>query len=457
MLLEQYYLSCLSQASYLVGDAKAGVAAVVDPRRDVEAYLAEARRHGVAIRHVVLTHFHADFVSGHLELAAKTGATIHLGAAAKADYAFQAMRDGDEIRLGSVRLVWMETPGHTPESSSILVYEGGAKAPHAVFTGDTLFVGDVGRPDLLSSAGLTAEDLAGQMWESLHGKLLRLPDETIVYPGHGAGSACGKNMSRETSSTIGAQRRVNCALQHETRAAFVEDLTHGQPEAPRYFASAAAQNRGLHPTLEESLTRALTPLDLDAFLAKSEDHEVLDARDPHTFAAAHLAGSVNVGLGGRFAEWAGTVLDPERPLVLVADPGREAEAAVRLGRVGVDRVAGFLEGGTGAMRAAPERLRTVPRHSPASLARALGGTDPPHVLDVRTPGEREMDALPGSQHVPLNALLDALDEVPRDREVAVVCAGGYRSMIGASLLARAGHARVSDLASGMYGWLTARR
>ena len=367
MILEQRYLGCLSHASYLVADEATGVAAVVDPQRDVDGYLAEARARGLTIRHVLLTHFHADFVSGHLELAERAGADIRLGARAKADYPFIPMHDGDVLRLGEnaqVRLTFLETPGHTPESVSILVHDEArdASAPHAVLTGDTLFIGDVGRPDLLASQGLTAADLAGMLYDSLRGKLLPLPDATLVYPAHGAGSACGKSLSRDTVSTMGIQRRGNYALRPMPREEFVRLVTADQPEMPAYFAFAADLNRRHRATLDAALERASRPLDLEAFLRRrAEGAQVLDVREPPEFAAGHLAGGINIGLSGRYASWAGTLLDAGHPLLLVAPPGREREAALRLGRIGFDDVEGFLAGGAGAFVRSPDVVRRWPR------------------------------------------------------------------------------------------------
>lgn len=341
MILEQQYLACLSQASYLVGDEESGVAAVVDPRRDVDEHLAAAKRLGLTIRYTILTHFHADFVAGHLELAERTGATICLGARARADFPFQALGDGERLELGPrVRLEVLETPGHTPESISIVVWDlaaEGGPTRRAVLTGDTLFVGDVGRPDLLASVGVTKDELARLLYRSLREKLLTLPDETIVYPGHGAGSMCGKSLGAENMSTIGGEKRANYAVQaivrDEGEEAFVSLVTLGQSEPPAYFGWDAELNRRSHTTLHASLAKRVKPLSLDALLRQQNaGAQVLDVRDAEEWAPAHLARSINVGLDGRFAQWAGAVLDPRRPVILVAPPGLEADAALRLGR-----------------------------------------------------------------------------------------------------------------------------
>src|SRR5262245_55674859 len=334
MILKQFYLNCLAHASYLIGDEQTGAAAVVDPQRDVDQYLAFAAEHGLRIEHVFLTHFHADFIAGHLELRDRVGAAIYLGSAACAEYPFTPLHDGDVVDLGRVRLQALETPGHTVESISLVVYglDSSGTAPRAVLTGDTLFVGDVGRPDLRVALGWSATELGGMLYDSLHDKLLALPDESAVYPAHGAGSLCGKALSKETHSTIGEQRRSNYALQPMSKSAFVELVTADQPDAPSYFTYDAVLNSRLRPTLDETLER-VNALGIDHLLALQETGaQVLDTRDPAEFAAAHLTGSINIGLGGQYATWAGSVLNRERPIVIIADPGREREAAMRLGR-----------------------------------------------------------------------------------------------------------------------------
>src|SRR5437667_1599876 len=311
MILHQFYLNCLAHASYLVGDEQTRTAAVVDPQRDIDQYLSFAGEHGLRIAHVFLTHLHADFIAGHLELRDRAGATIYLGAAARAEYAFTPLHDGDRVEFGRVRLQAIETPGHTPESISIAVYDltRSATEPHAVLTGDTLFVGDVGRPDLRAALGWSAADLGNLLYDSLRNKLMALPDASLVYPAHGAGSLCGKAISKETVSTIGEQRRSNYALQPMTRSEFVDLVTADQPDAPAYFTYDAVLNSKERPTLDEALARELNPMTLDQVLAVQEvGGQVLDTRDANDFAAAHLAGSINIGLGGQYATWAGTIL-----------------------------------------------------------------------------------------------------------------------------------------------------
>src|SRR6476661_8073632 len=373
MILKQFYLNCLAHASYLIGDEQSRTAAVVDPQRDIGQYLALAREHSLDIKHVFLTHFHADFVAGHLELRDRTGATIYLGAAARAEYAFTPVRDGDVIEFGRVQLRPLETPGHTAESISIVVYDldRSGTEPQAVLTGDTLFVGDVGRPDLRVALGWSASDLGGLLYDSVHGKLLTLPDHVGVYPAHGAGSLCGKALSKETSSTIGEQRRSNYALQPMSKAAFVELVTADQPDAPSYFTYDAVLNSQERPTLDKTLER-ISALTLDHVLAlQAVGAQVLDTRDPAEFAAAHLAGSINVGLGGQYATWAGTILSRDHPIVVVADPGRESESAVRLGRIGFDHVVGYLQDGLRSLENRPDLTETTDRLAPALAAERL--------------------------------------------------------------------------------------
>jgi hydroxyacylglutathione hydrolase len=456
MIFRQFYLNCLAHASYLIGDEETHTAAIVDPRRDVQIYVDEAERHGLRIRHVFLTHFHADFVAGHLEMRDRTGATIHLGAAARAEYAHVSMKEGDAVEFGRVRLQVLETPGHTPESISILVYDSAqsSEAPYAVLSGDTLFIGDVGRPDLRASLGWSAIDLGRLLYASLHTKLLPLPDATLVYPAHGAGSLCGKSLSSETVSTLGSQRRTNYALQPMSSEAFVALVTADQPEAPAYFTYDAVLNARERPTLDAALEREVTPLSVDRALELARaGATLLDVRDPAEFAHSHLRGSINIGLGGQYATWAGTLLDRERPIVIIAEPGREIEAAVRLGRIGFDQAAGYLDGGLEALEHRPDLLRPTEQTSAPELAAELASSQP-LLLDVRTPAERERKYIGGSISVPLNRLAARLPELSRDRHLFVYCAGGYRSSIAASLLQREGFDRVIELAGGLAAWET---
>jgi len=455
VILKQFYLGCLAHASYLIADEQTHVAAVVDPQRDVDRYLAFAAEHNLQIKHVFLTHLHADFVAGHLELRDRAGATIYLGASAKAAYHFIPLHDGTIVEFGRVRLKALETPGHTPESVSLLVYDLASSdaRPCAVLTGDTLFIGDVGRPDLRVALGWSATDLGGLLYESLHNKLLPLPDATLVYPAHGAGSLCGKAISNETVSTMGQQRLVNYALQPMSKESFVQIVTADQPEAPPYFTFDAVLNSQERPTLEQALARELNPLPLEQLLElRARGAQILDTREPTEFAASHLAGSINIGLSGQYATWAGTVLSRELPIVVIADPGRESESAVRLGRIGFDHVAGYLNQGMRSLEGRPDLCVSTERISAPLAAERLALSEPPVAIDVRTIRERQQKSIEGSVSIPLNRLLDNLHEVPTGRSLLVFCAGGYRSSIAASLLQRHGFDRVSEIAGGIAAW-----
>jgi hydroxyacylglutathione hydrolase len=459
VILQQFYLGCLAHASYIIGDTVTSTAAVVDPQRDIDQYLTFAADHALQIKHVFLTHLHADFVAGHLELRDRVGATIYLGAAAKAAYAFTPLRDGDAVELGRVRLKALETPGHTPESISILVYDLDASEtqPHAVLTGDTLFIGDVGRPDLRAALGWSANDLGAILFDSLHNKLMRLPDQTLVYPAHGAGSLCGKALSKETVSTIGRQRRLNYALRPMSKEEFIQVVTADQPDAPAYFTYDAVLNSEERPTLDEALAREMKPLTLDAVLAlQAEGAQILDTRDPDEFAASHLRGSINIGLGGQFATWAGTVLDRTHPIVIVANPGHEKESAVRLGRIGFDHVVGYLQNGLKTLESRPELVAFTERLSSPFAAELLSSSEPPLVVDVRAPREREPKHIQGSLGIPLSQLGESLETLPKDRALLVYCAGGYRSSIAASILQSRGFGPVCEIAGGIAAWEAAK-
>jgi glyoxylase-like metal-dependent hydrolase (beta-lactamase superfamily II)/rhodanese-related sulfurtransferase len=397
MFFRQYYLGCLSHASYMIGDVTTGKAVVVDPQRDVDEYVADAEAHGLAIVKVLETHFHADFLSGHLELAARTGAGIGYGraAAGRAQYEIETYSDGDLIDLGQVQLEIRETPGHTPESISIVVYpDGHERPPYGVLTGDTLFIGDVGRPDLLASVGVTAETLARQLYHSLHERLLTLPDDTKVLPAHGAGSACGKNLSTETVSTIGEQRRGNYALAPMSEDDFVEAVTQGQSVAPLYFSFAANRNRELHDLLDEDVS----------------------------------------------------------PIVLVTEPGHEPEAKVRLARIGFDTVLGALDHPLDVFVARPELVEQLSRISARTLAERMSSVPGLVVVDVRNSTEVALGSVPAAVHISLPALLRRVDELDRTAPTVVYCAGGYRSAIAASLLRSRGFSDVSDLIGGYTAW-----
>jgi hydroxyacylglutathione hydrolase len=455
LILKQFYLACLAHASYVIGDETSGTAVVVDPQRDTDQYVAFAAENSLKITHVFLTHLHADFVAGHLELRDRVGATICLGAKAKADYAFTPFGDGATLEVGRVRLKVLETPGHTPESISIIIYDlnMSESEPHAVLTGDTLFIGDVGRPDLRAALGWSAAELGSMLFDSLHNKLLKLPDASLVYPAHGAGSLCGKALSKETVSTLGKQRRENYALQPMSKEVFIHVVTADQPDAPAYFNYDAMLNSQERPTLDEAMAREMNPMTLDVVLKlQSTGAQILDTRDPEMFAASHLAGSINIGLGGQFATWAGTVLDREHLIVIIAMTGRETEAALRLGRIGFDHIAGYLNDGLHSLSSRPDLIATTTRLSAPLAAECLSSSTPPALVDIRAPREREQKHIAGSLSVPLNHLAEHLDQLPADRALLVYCAGGYRSSIAASLLQSRGFSNVSEIAGGIAGW-----
>jgi hydroxyacylglutathione hydrolase len=455
MFFRQYDLACLSLYSYLIGDSTTGRAVVVDPQRDIGEYLADADAHGLRIERVIETHFHADFLSGHLELAEATGAAVSYGDVAEPDFPIDPLADGQVLSLGEVTLEVRHTPGHTPESISIVVHQSPDDEPWAVLTGDTLFIGDVGRPDLLTSVGRTADSLARDLHRSLRTKLLTLPDATLVFPAHSAGSACGKHLSSAASSTIGEQRATNYALAPMTDDQFVEAVTEGQSVAPLYFAFAANANRQDHALLDDHEPPAA--LDLDEALALARTGAALiDTRSPESYASGHLRGSVNVGLDGRFAEYAGDVVRPGQRVVLLGDAGRGTEAKVRLARIGFDAVAGAVDDVERALADRPE-LAVPARRLPAREVAGWLADDPEvQVVDVRSPGEvADTGALPGARLIPLPQLLDHLDELDPAAPTVVYCAGGYRSSIAASSLRAHGFATVADLIGGYGAWAAA--
>lgn len=453
MIFQPYYLGCLAHASYLIGCD--GEAAVVDPQRDVEQYLDDARRRGLVIRHVIETHLHADFVSGHRELAERTGARIYVGRRGDAAFAHVAVGDGDELRLGRARLRFVETPGHTPESISVLVFdpdEAPADYPRRVLTGDALFVGEVGRPDLVASKGFTAAEMASELYDSLHDKLLALDDAVEVWPAHGAGSACGRNIGEARSSTIGDERRHNYALQPMSRADFIARVTAELPVAPAYFGRDAEQNRTGAPSLS-TLARppALGASELERI---ARDGVVVDTRKMEDFARGHVPGALFIGLHGTFAPWAGTLLPADRPIAIVADDDQRVdEARLRLARVGHDRVAGHLGGGMFAWR---RELRPTPTLPTLDVRALQHARDRFTVVDVRRPAEFAAGHVAGARNLPLDALPARLDELPKGAPLAIVCGTGYRSTIASSLLLRHGLTNLVNVAGGMRAWSAAR-
>lgn len=449
MFFSQYYLECLSQASYMIADEATGQAVVVDPRRDVSEYVNDAEARGFTVVGVINTHFHADFVAGHLEMAARTGAWIGYGRRAETEYAIRTFADGDTISLGDVTLKIMETPGHTPESISVLVFEHAEDSvPYGVLTGDALFIGDVGRPDLLASVGVTADELGAMLHDSVQNKLMGLPDEVRVFPAHGAGSSCGKNLSTERQSTIGEQRATNYACASMSEQDFVAIVTAGHAAAPGYFAYDADLNRRERELFDpESGPRALSAEEFSALRAAGA--VVLDARDPQEFAAGHVRGAVNVPADGRFAEQAGTVLPLGAQVLVVAPEGREEEIVTRLARIGFDRTAGYLADPDESLAALADEVTPASRLTAAQLREALAGDHPPVVVDVRNCGERgETGFIEGALHIALGELPNRLDEIPRDKPLVLHCAGGHRSSIAASLLRHQGFQDVSDVLGG---------
>ncbi|WP_405577305.1 rhodanese-like domain-containing protein [Streptomyces sp. NBC_01092] len=453
MFFAQYYLDCLSQASYMIADETTGKAVVVDPRRDVSEYLTDAEAHGFTIEAVLNTHFHADFLAGHLELADRTGAWIGYGHRAEAEYPIRKLTDGERISLGDVTLQILETPGHTPESISILVHEhADDTVPYGVLTGDALFIGDVGRPDLLASIGVTADELGRMLYDSVQHKLMALPDAVRVFPAHGAGSACGKNLSTQRQSTIGQQRATNYACRPMSEEAFVELVTAGQPSAPAYFVYDAILNRKEHGLFDPAAPPR--PLSVAEFMdRRAAGAVVVDARSPQDFAAGHLRGSVNVPADGRFAEQAGMVVAAEQDVVVIAPQDREEEIVTRLARIGFDKVGGYLREPEGAFPALADQMEQASRLTADELRRLLDGDDAPLVLDVRNAAEREEGFIEGSSHIPLAELARRAQEIPAGRPLVVHCAGGHRSSIAASLLRHQGRTDVSDLLGGYGAWL----
>jgi hydroxyacylglutathione hydrolase len=452
MYFEQFYLGCLSHASYML--ASHGEAVVIDPQRDVDLYLKAADEHGLTIRHIFETHLHADFVSGHKELAARTGAKIYFGAQAGATFAHVAVHDGFELPFGKARIKVLETPGHTRESICLVVTDDeNSQKPWAVLTGDTLFIGDVGRPDL--SRNHTPGQLAGMLYDSLHNKLLKLPDQVLVYPAHGAGSLCGRNMRAERSSTIGTERLTNYALQIKTREEFIRQLTSNLPARPEYFLQDAEINRGGAPALSElPELRALSPVELKAMM--EEGAIALDIRPADQFAAGHVPGSVSIPLSGQFASWAGTILGLSSRPVLIADaPEQLSEARLRMARVGIETERGYLEGGFAGWTLAGFDLATLPEISVQELQQRLS-ENRINVLDIRREAEWLAGHIEGAAWWPLDRFRVSPPEVDLDVPLAVHCQSGYRSMIACSLLQRAGFQNVINVSGGFGAWQEAK-
>lgn len=455
MYFKQFYLGCLAHASYLIGSE--GDAIVVDPQRDVDEYLAEASAQGLQIKYVIETHLHADFVSGHQEIAARTGAQIIFGEKAGVEFEHQAVRDGEELRLGKLVLKFIETPGHTPEGICVLVTDTeNPGAPRKLLTGDTLFIGDVGRPDLAGGKGYTPQRMAEMMYDSLHGKLLTLPDEVEVYPAHGAGSMCGKNMSKETSSTIGEQRKFNYALKPMSKDEFVTMMTADLPEAPSYFPKDAEINRSGARGLDElQPPAAMSPQQVAEL--RDQGYVLLDVRSAGDFGAGHVPGSTNIGLGGQFAIWSGSLLPLTASIIVIADTTAQVdESVVRLARVGIESVKGYLEGGVERWRAAGLPVDKIEQVTVAQLKEQMASSDL-QIVDVRRPAEYGNGHVPTAFNAPLASLDKSLGPLPleKDKLTAVICAGGYRSSAAASLLQKQGYSNLLNVSGGTGAWINA--
>lgn len=448
MVVEQLYTNCLSEAAYFIADGTE--AAVIDPLRDVDAYIKKAETLGVTIKYIFETHFHADFVSGHLELSRKTGAPIVYGPNAKPEFPVQLAADGEEFKVGRITLKAIHTPGHTLESTCYLLSDE-AGVPYCIFTGDTLFVGDVGRPDLFSG-NRSKEELAGYLYDSLHQKIKTLPDNVIVYPAHGPGSACGKNLGKETFSTIGQQRAANYALADQTKEEFIKAVTEGLSTPPAHFPINASINQKGYEPLDAVMKRALRALSIAEFKEKAKDDHtlILDTRPSTVFTGGFVPESISIGLDGRYAEWAGTLLPFHQPILLVAERGKEEESITRLARVGIDSIIGYLDGGFEAWQAAGEKIDLIIDVEPDELAMDMPHDPKLEVIDVRKESEWEAGHVQGSSNLPLSTLMDPLTiaSVSDDNNLYIHCAGGYRSVIAASILKRQGYHNLRNVLGG---------
>lgn len=450
MKIQQIYTGCLAEAAYYIESN--GEAAIIDPLREVESYIKSAAKDNAKIKYIFETHFHADFVSGHVDLAQKSGAEIVYGPTAKTTFKSHIASDGEEFKIGDLTIVALHTPGHTPESTTYLLLDEAGK-PHCIFSGDTLFIGDVGRPDLAQKGDLTMEDMAATLYDSLHSKILTLPDEVLVYPAHGAGSACGKNMSKETFDTLGHQKVVNYALKASTKAQFVKEVTDGILPPPQYFAKNAAMNKNGYERLDDVYEKGLKPLNPDEFeaVANLTGALIIDTRDPQMFTEGFIPSAINIGLNGQFAPWVGALItDLKQPLLLVAEADKAEEAITRLARVGYDNTIGYLSGGFAAWEQAGKDIDTIQSISAKEFELFAQANPDAQVLDVRKPGEYESEHLEMSLTRPLDYINDWTNEIDHKETYYIHCAGGYRSMIAASILKARGIENVIDIAGG-YG------
>ena len=450
MTIEQIYTGCLAQGAYYI--TSEGEAAIIDPLREIEPYIERAKKDNVKIKYIFETHFHADFVSGHIDLAEATGATIVYGPNANPSYEVHLAADGEEFILGNVKIKTLHTPGHTMESTCYLLKDESGK-DHSLFSGDTLFIGDVGRPDLAQkAASMTQEQLASTLFYSLREKILVLSDDVAVYPAHGAGSACGKNMSKETVSTIGEQRKLNYALRADmTEQEFVKEVTDGLLPPPGYFGMNVMMNKTGYENIGQVMKRGMTPLSTVAFevAANETGALVLDTRNPQDFSAGFIPNSINIGLDGQFAPWVGAMIpDVKQQILLIADQGREEEAVKRLARVGYDYVIGFLDGGFDSWKSAGKEMDSIDRISADDFANMYEGK--PNIIDVRKPGEYTAEHVDGAKSIPLDFINTEMSSFPKDEPFIIHCAGGYRSMIAASILKSRGFDNFKEVAGG-YG------
>jgi len=450
MKVEQIYTGCLAEAAYYIESN--GEAVIIDPLRETEPYIKKAEENGAKIKYVLETHFHADFVSGHLDLARKTGAQIVYGPNAAPEYDIHRATDGEELKVGDATIVVLHTPGHTMESTTYLLRDENGK-DHCIFTGDTLFIGDVGRPDLAIKTDLTREDLAGHLFDSLRNKIMPLADDVIVYPGHGAGSACGKNLSKETFATLGNQKEFNYALRADmTKEEFVKEVTEGLTPPPQYFPKNAVMNKTGYDSFEQVMSKGSVPLDVDMFEAMAE-HEgalVLDTRHQDVFVQEHIPGSIFIGVDGSFAPWVGALItDLDQPIIFVADEGREEEVVMRLSRVGYDNSLGYLKGGVDAWKAAGKEVDSLESISAEEFAKRMESGDL-HVVDVRKPGEFQSEHVEDAESKPLDYINQQMDQWNDEDTKYLHCAGGYRSVIAASILKSRGIHDIVDVKGG-YG------
>jgi hydroxyacylglutathione hydrolase len=447
MKVEQIYTGCLAEAAYYI-ESK-GEAVIIDPLRETNPYIERAEADGARIKYVLETHFHADFVSGHLDLANKTGATIVFGPTAQPEFEAYTAKDGEELKVGDVTIKVLHTPGHTMESSTYLLLDEDGKE-YAIFTGDTLFLGDVGRPDLAVKTDLTREDLAGHLYDSLRNKIMPLSDDVIVYPGHGAGSACGKKMSSDTWGYLGDQKKTNYALQPMTREEFVKEVTEGLVAPPQYFPKNAVMNKTGYQSIDDVLERGMNPLSVRAFKAAWAEEEalVIDTRHQDDFAKGFIPGSIFIGIDDNFAMWVGALItDLQIPILFVADEGREKEVVTRMARVGYDNPVGYLEGGFEAWKAAGEEVDTVEEIAAEELAKRYD-QEGMNILDVRKASEYNAQHVLGAQNFPLDFINQNMSEVDRNKRYFMHCAGGYRSMITASILKSRGFEEVVNIKGG---------